>query len=250
MLGYFLQCHSGKSWNQQYDVSLYYVAHSQNWICSSSDSWPKCLFTGLDLCMTSFQFQPSVSLLRISPSTSTSQVCPNGKKQRLLSLRGTNNHQRSSLLPGTIFLQLPYLKRKQSSGQQRRRRNSTTSNSQGPFGGDESVGYYWAYNTMLTKSWRTGVLGDEKLADRLLRDFSDFCANRDSRLLTFWDSCQEKMNASTPWLRGRLGGAGPCRCRMSFAPLKYFELKLCFTNVLCPLTNLWVSPSYTQPWLK
>uniref|UniRef100_A0A4W6ECX3 DEP domain containing 5, GATOR1 subcomplex subunit n=1 Tax=Lates calcarifer TaxID=8187 RepID=A0A4W6ECX3_LATCA len=99
---------------------------------------------------------------------------------------------------GTVFLQLPYSKRKYSSGQQRRRRNSTTSNSHGPFGGEERVGYYWAYNTMLTKAWRTGVLGDEKLADRLLRDFTDFCTNKDNRLLNFWDSCQEKMNASAP----------------------------------------------------
>nr|XP_046263694.1 GATOR complex protein DEPDC5 isoform X6 [Scatophagus argus] len=99
---------------------------------------------------------------------------------------------------GTVFLQLPYSKRKYSSGQQRRRRNSTTSNSQGPFGGEERVGYYWAYNTMLTKAWRTGVLGDERLADRLLRDFTDFCVNKDNRLLNFWDSCQEKMNASAP----------------------------------------------------
>ncbi|XP_020502676.1 GATOR1 complex protein DEPDC5 isoform X3 [Labrus bergylta] len=99
---------------------------------------------------------------------------------------------------GTVFLQLPYSKRKYSSGQQRRRRNSTTSNSQGAFGGEERVGYYWAYNTMLTKAWRTGVLGDERLAERLLRDFTDFCINKDNRLLNFWDSCQEKMNASAP----------------------------------------------------
>ncbi|KAF6728095.1 DEP domain-containing protein 5 [Oryzias melastigma] len=99
---------------------------------------------------------------------------------------------------GTVFLQLPYSKRKYSSGQQRRRRNSTTSNSQGPFGGEDRVGFYWAYNTMLTKAWRTGLLGDERLADRLLRDFTDFCANKDKRLQSFWDSCQEKMNASAP----------------------------------------------------
>ncbi|KAM6990269.1 GATOR1 complex protein DEPDC5 isoform 4-T4 [Tautogolabrus adspersus] len=99
---------------------------------------------------------------------------------------------------GTVFLQLPYSKRKYSSGQQRRRRNSTTSNSQGAFGSEERVGYNWAYNTMLTKAWKTGVLGDERLAERLLRDFSDFCSNKDNRLLNFWDSCQEKMNASAP----------------------------------------------------
>ncbi|KAM4556598.1 GATOR1 complex protein DEPDC5 isoform 2-T2 [Fundulus diaphanus] len=99
---------------------------------------------------------------------------------------------------GTVFLQLPYSKRKYSGGQTRRRRNSTTSNCQGPFGGEERVGYYWAYNTMLTKAWRTGVLGDERLADRLLRDLTDFCSNKDNRLQNFWDSCQEKMNASAP----------------------------------------------------
>ncbi|XP_034071492.1 GATOR complex protein DEPDC5 isoform X8 [Gymnodraco acuticeps] len=99
---------------------------------------------------------------------------------------------------GTVFLQLPYSRRKFSSGQQRRRRNSNSSNSQGPYGSEERVGYYWAYNTMLTKAWRTGVLGDERLADRLLRDFTDFCANKDNRLLQLWDSCQEKMNASAP----------------------------------------------------
>lgn len=60
------------------------------------------------------------------------------------------------------------------------------------------MGYNWAYNTMLTKAWRTGVLGDEKLADRLLRDFTDFCANKDNRLVTLWESCVEKMNASAP----------------------------------------------------
>lgn len=100
--------------------------------------------------------------------------------------------------PGTVFLQLPYSKRKYSSGQ-RRRRNSTTSANQSLFGSEERVGYNWAYNTMLTKAWRTGVLGDEKLADRLLRDFTDFCANKDNRLVTFWESCVEKMNASAPW---------------------------------------------------
>ncbi|KAG7476627.1 hypothetical protein MATL_G00084930 [Megalops atlanticus] len=101
-------------------------------------------------------------------------------------------------ITGTVFLQLPYSKRKYSSGQQRRRRNSTTSANQSLFGTEERVGYNWAYNTMLTKAWRTGVLGDERLADRLLRDFTDFCANKDNRLLSFWESCVEKMNASAP----------------------------------------------------
>uniref|UniRef100_A0A8B9LZB8 DEP domain containing 5, GATOR1 subcomplex subunit n=1 Tax=Astyanax mexicanus TaxID=7994 RepID=A0A8B9LZB8_ASTMX len=99
---------------------------------------------------------------------------------------------------GTVFMQLPYSKRKYSCGQQRRRRNSASSASQSLFGCEERVGYNWAYNTMLTKAWRTGVLGDEKLADRLLRDFTDFCSNKDNRLVAFWDSCVDKMNSSAP----------------------------------------------------
>ncbi|XP_069037996.1 GATOR1 complex protein DEPDC5 isoform X3 [Lepisosteus oculatus] len=99
---------------------------------------------------------------------------------------------------GTVFLQLPYSKRKFSTGQQRRRRNSTSSSNQSLFGAEERVGYNWAYNTMLTKAWRSGATGDERLAERLLRDFTDFCANKDNRLVAFWESCQEKMNASAP----------------------------------------------------
>ncbi|XP_059532955.1 GATOR1 complex protein DEPDC5 isoform X5 [Myotis daubentonii] len=97
---------------------------------------------------------------------------------------------------GTVFLQLPYSKRK-FSGQQRRRRNSTSSANQNMFC-EERIGYNWAYNTMLTKTWRSSATGDEKFADRLLRDFTDFCVNRDNRLVTFWASCLEKMHASAP----------------------------------------------------
>eukprot|EP00079_Xenopus_tropicalis_P029603 XP_012825134.1 PREDICTED: DEP domain-containing protein 5 isoform X7 [Xenopus tropicalis] len=95
---------------------------------------------------------------------------------------------------GTVFLQLPYSKRK---GQQRRRRNSTSSSTQNLFG-EERIGYNWAYNTMLTKTWRSIGTGDERFADRLLKDFTDFCANRDNRLGTFWANCLEKMNTSAP----------------------------------------------------
>ncbi|XP_060221500.1 GATOR1 complex protein DEPDC5 isoform X11 [Meriones unguiculatus] len=97
---------------------------------------------------------------------------------------------------GTVFLQLPYSKRK-FSGQQRRRRNSTSSTNQNMFC-EERVGYNWAYNTMLTKTWRSSATGDEKFADRLLKDFTDFCINRDNRLVAFWTNCLEKMHASAP----------------------------------------------------
>lgn len=105
-------------------------------------------------------------------------------------------HRRSPFSSGTVFLQLPYSKRK-FSGQQRRRRNSTSSTNQNMFC-EERVGYNWAYNTMLTKTWRSSATGDEKFADRLLKDFTDFCINRDNRLVTFWTSCLEKMHASAP----------------------------------------------------
>uniref|UniRef100_A0A0K8RW38 GATOR1 complex protein DEPDC5 n=1 Tax=Crotalus horridus TaxID=35024 RepID=A0A0K8RW38_CROHD len=97
---------------------------------------------------------------------------------------------------GTVFLQLPYSKRK-FSGQQRRRRNSTSSANQNVFC-EERIGYHWAYNTMLTKTWRSSATGDEKFADRLLKDFVDFCCNKDGRLLSFWTGCLEKMHASAP----------------------------------------------------
>lgn len=98
---------------------------------------------------------------------------------------------------GTVFLQLPYSKRKFSSGQQRRRRNSTSSTNQNMFC-EERIGYNWAYNTMLTKTWRSSATGDEKFADRLLKDFTDFCWNKDSRLVMFWTDCLDKMHASAP----------------------------------------------------
>ncbi|XP_053135498.1 GATOR complex protein DEPDC5 isoform X4 [Hemicordylus capensis] len=97
---------------------------------------------------------------------------------------------------GTVFLQLPYSKRK-FSGQQRRRRNSTSSANQNMFC-EERIGYNWAYNSMLTKTWRSSATGDEKFADRLLKDFTDFCCNKDNRLVAFWTSCLEKMHASAP----------------------------------------------------
>lgn len=109
----------------------------------------------------------------------------------------TNSFTQAGSLPsGTVFLQLPYSKRK-FSGQQRRRRNSTSSTNQNMFC-EERVGYNWAYNTMLTKTWRSSATGDEKFADRLLKDFTDFCINRDNRLVTFWTNCLEKMHASAP----------------------------------------------------
>lgn len=99
---------------------------------------------------------------------------------------------------GTVSLQLPYSKRKFSCGQQRRRRNSTSSTNQNMFC-EERIGYNWAHNTMLTKTWRSSATGDEKFADRLLKDFTEFCWNKDGRLVLFWTGCLDKMHASAPW---------------------------------------------------
>lgn len=148
--------------------------------------------------MTSSPPQLLTSPLRISRSTFTSQVCFTMTSQPNRCRFYSRSNNPAVVLSGTVFLQLPYSKRRYSSGQQRRRRNSTNSNSHGPFGHEDRVGYCWSYNTMLTKAWRTGVLGDERLADRLFRDFRDFCSNKDNRLLNFWNSCQEKMTRA-PW---------------------------------------------------
>uniref|UniRef100_S4RKY3 DEP domain containing 5, GATOR1 subcomplex subunit n=1 Tax=Petromyzon marinus TaxID=7757 RepID=S4RKY3_PETMA len=86
------------------------------------------------------------------------------------------------------FVQLPYVKRKHPSGQQRRRRNSFSSTTPASLP-EEKLGFCWAANGMLTKSWRSGATGDERFPDKLLRDFSEFCANKDNRLLHYWQSC-------------------------------------------------------------
>ncbi|XP_032803029.2 GATOR1 complex protein DEPDC5 isoform X2 [Petromyzon marinus] len=96
---------------------------------------------------------------------------------------------------GVAFVQLPYVKRKHPSGQQRRRRNSFSSTTPASLP-EEKLGFCWAANGMLTKSWRSGATGDERFPDKLLRDFSEFCANKDNRLLHYWQSCLE--NGSAP----------------------------------------------------
>lgn len=58
------------------------------------------------------------------------------------------------------------------------------------------MGYNWVYNIMLIKTWRFSVTGDEKFVDRFLKDFTDFCINRDNRLVIFWTGCLEKMYVS------------------------------------------------------
>lgn len=156
---------------------------------------------GLDLYKINILPLLLTSLLRTSHSISMLQVrnCgqnPGGNTRASCRCSPVASTQACSLPSGTVFLQLPYSKRK-FSGQQRRRRNSTSSTNQNMFC-EERVGYNWAYNTMLTKTWRSSATGDEKFADRLLKDFTDFCVNRDNRLVMFWTNCLEKMHASAP----------------------------------------------------
>ncbi|XP_062814922.1 GATOR1 complex protein DEPDC5-like isoform X1 [Anolis carolinensis] len=116
---------------------------------------------------------------------------------------------------GTVFLQLPYSKRRSSGSQplpppapaamaapsssQRRRRDSAPSPSpSAPNGEGQGVGFHWAHNSMLTKTWRSSATGDERFPDRLLRDFTHFCANGDGRLAAFWAACLARTHAAAP----------------------------------------------------
>ncbi|XP_033627568.1 GATOR complex protein DEPDC5-like isoform X2 [Asterias rubens] len=53
------------------------------------------------------------------------------------------------------------------------------------------AGYNWVPNYLLTKRWRTSSCGDEKFPERLLLDFSRFCANHEDRLKEFWKRSKE-----------------------------------------------------------
>jgi hypothetical protein len=57
------------------------------------------------------------------------------------------------------------------------------------------LGFLWQWNHMIgNKKWKSSVINgtDEIFQIRLLRDFKDFCANVDGRLLKFWDEAWEK----------------------------------------------------------
>lgn len=53
------------------------------------------------------------------------------------------------------------------------------------------VGFLWAWNSMLTKRWRSINTGDEAFQDRMLSDFRKFCSNTDGRLLSYWNELKE-----------------------------------------------------------
>lgn len=60
---------------------------------------------------------------------------------------------------------------------------------------NNELGFLWQWNHMIAnKKWKSLVINgtDEIFQIRLLRDFKDFCANVDGRLLKFWDEAWEK----------------------------------------------------------
>ncbi|CAH1232902.1 DEPDC5 [Branchiostoma lanceolatum] len=55
---------------------------------------------------------------------------------------------------------------------------------------ERKVGFYWTYNYVLTKRWRSSSTGEEKFGERLLADLTNFCLDEDWRLRDFWKECQ------------------------------------------------------------
>ena len=55
----------------------------------------------------------------------------------------------------------------------------------------KGVYFLWVYNYLLTKRWRTSAAGDEKLHDKLLTDFINFCNDEDGRLSAYWEDVKD-----------------------------------------------------------
>ncbi|XP_035917086.1 GATOR complex protein Iml1 isoform X3 [Anopheles stephensi] len=56
------------------------------------------------------------------------------------------------------------------------------------------TGFLWSWNHMIpNKKWKSLVIAqtDDLFQLKMLRDFKEFCANADQRLVTFWESCWE-----------------------------------------------------------
>ncbi|OQV15072.1 DEP domain-containing protein 5 [Hypsibius exemplaris] len=60
----------------------------------------------------------------------------------------------------------------------------------------KEIGFYWAWNSCLTKKWRSPHTGDEDFLDVILLDFRRFCSNTDNRLLQFWNAACSKPSHS------------------------------------------------------
>lgn len=59
---------------------------------------------------------------------------------------------------------------------------------------DTYIGFSWSWNFMLGKKWRSQYTGDESFQDNMLSDFRVFCANKDGRLLKFYNECKDSLN--------------------------------------------------------
>nr|XP_040227207.2 GATOR complex protein Iml1 isoform X3 [Anopheles coluzzii] len=56
------------------------------------------------------------------------------------------------------------------------------------------TGFLWSWNHMIpNKKWKSLVIAqtDDLFQLKMLRDFKEFCANADQRLVSFWESCWE-----------------------------------------------------------
>ncbi|CAF0810999.1 unnamed protein product [Brachionus calyciflorus] len=51
---------------------------------------------------------------------------------------------------------------------------------------EQFIGFFWSWNFMLGKRWRSQYTGDEQFQDNMLSDFRLFCTNQDGRLEKFF----------------------------------------------------------------
>jgi len=60
------------------------------------------------------------------------------------------------------------------------------------------MGFLWSWNHMVSRRWRTNQAVDTNFQVRLLKDFREFCDNKDDRLRSFWEqSWEAKEDACT-----------------------------------------------------
>jgi hypothetical protein len=93
-------------------------------------------------------------------------------------------------------------------------KESVDSNFGGNFNGNNGngnhakIGFLWQWNHMIpNKKWKSLTINqqnDELFQLRILRDFKDFCANSDGRLLKFWDESWELKEKLSLLNSGRL----------------------------------------------
>ena len=58
---------------------------------------------------------------------------------------------------------------------------------------DTYIGFWWSWNFMLGKRWRSQYTGDETFQDNMLADFKIFCSNKDGRLLKFFNESKDHL---------------------------------------------------------